>query len=612
MGISTMPELSMVVDAGPGSIKALSIRQRCELLRQQVETERASFVSHWRDLNDYILPRRARFFTTDTNKGDRRTQKIIRGTATRAVRVLASGMMAGITSPSRPWFQLSTVDPTLNDSTAVKEWLHDVAVLMMDAFRKSNLYNVLPVVYGDMGVFGTGAMFFEEDDERVFRFTPFAIGEYGIGNDEKLRVRIFVRTFRLTVEQVVKKWGQIDAKTGMPNFLDGRGTTISITTQNLWRRGTRSAWVDLVHVIQPNLAYDGQKIDSKYKAFEEIYYERGAPNQTLDASALGVLSHMGYDEFPVLVPRWEVTAGDVYGTNCPGMVALGDIKELQTRVKRMAQAEEKMVNPPMVGPSAMRNAKTSILPGDMTYAEMSQHNQFRPAHDVNYGSALGPMEQATQELKNDIDESFYKNLFLMIAESDRRQITATEIEERKQEKLLGLGPMLEQLNQDCLDPMIDRAFNILVRKGLIPHPPEELAGVPLRVEYVSIMAQAQKAVTLGALDRFAGFAGQVAQYDQSALDKIDSDELMDQYADAVGVPPKVLRSDEDVQQLRAQRQQQQAQAQAAENAPKLAGAAKDLSQSPTDGSSVLANIIGRARARATLGATSSPPQSLVG
>lgn len=604
--------------AGGQTGKALSLRAQCELQRMQIELERQSFISDWRDLSDFIMPRRARFTVTDTNRGGRRGTKIVDGAATMSARTLSSGMMAGVTSPARPWFLLSTPDPQLNESEPVKVWLHDVGTLMMDAFRKSNLYNALPIVYGDMGVFGTGAVFMEEDDQHVFRFTTFAIGEYGIALDHKLKVRTLVRTFRLTVDQVVRKWGNIDAM-GRPDFIrespDGTAKTtsspISLNVQNLWRRQNLNAWVNLVHLIRPNLAYDGTKIDPKYKAFEEIYYELAAPNQPTDAIE-GVLSHSGYDEFPLFAPRWEVASGDVYGTNCPGMVAIGDVRELQLRRKRTAQGVEKMISPPMVGPSAMRTAKASILPGDITYADMNQHNAFRPAHEVNFSAAINPMETAADQCAKRIQRAFYEDLFLMLSESDRREITATEIEERKQEKLLALGPMLEQLNQDLLDPLIDRAFNIMSRKGLLPPAPPELEGQPLKIEYVSIMAQAQKQVGLASLERFAGFVGQVAQYDTSVLDKVDGDEMITYYGDATGIPPKIVRSDDQVQQLRATRAQQQQAEQAAENAPKLAGAAKDLAQTPTGGDSVLASIIGRARARQTLNATAAPPVALAG
>ena len=55
----------------------------------------------------------------------------------------ASGMMAGLTSPARPWFRLTVADAGLREYGPVKEWLWDVANRMRDMFLKTNLYAVL-------------------------------------------------------------------------------------------------------------------------------------------------------------------------------------------------------------------------------------------------------------------------------------------------------------------------------------------------------------------------------------------------------------------------------------------------------------------------------------
>lgn len=612
MAISLQPQLSSPVGA---TTRILSARQRCEILRAQMALEAGTFRSHWQELCDNILPRRARFYVTDVNKGDRRNQKIIDSTATSAARTLSAGMMAGVTSPARPWFRLITGDADLDDQENVQEYLHEVQERMATAMLRSNLYNKLPILYGDIGVFGTGAMAVMEDPDTLFRCYDFPVGSFTVMNDDQLRVRTFCRVFRLSVDQVVKKWGDIDAKTGKPAFLDGRESRVSLSVQNMWKAGDLVAWVDIVHLVQENLAYDGRKIESRFKRFVQYYYEIGSQgtNYRLD-EVTGFLEETGYDEFPVLVARWEVNSEDVYATNCPGMTALGDIKQLQVGAKRLAQAVEKMINPPMTGPSALRTAKTSLLPGDITYLDVPQGNGnlgFRPVHEVNFAAAIGPMDEMMQGCRLRIQRNFYEDLFLMLAQSDRREITAREIDERHEEKLLALGPMLEQLNQDVLDPLIDRIFNIMARKGMLPVPPEELQGANLHVEYVSVMAQAQKQIGLASLERFAGFAGQVAQTDPSILDEIDGDELIRQYADASGVAPKLIRGKEQVAALRDQRQKAAAAQQAAQNVPAIAGAAKDLSQASTSGDNALAQLLGKSRARQTISATASPPAPVI-
>lgn len=615
MAVSISPESGSFPDSSAGLMgrnaptkTAVSIRQQCERLRGQLDLEKASFLQHWRDLADHILPRRARFTLTDVNKGDRRTQKIIDSTATEAAGTLSAGMMSGVTSPARPWFRLTTPDAGVAEQDDVKAWLHEVQRRMETVFLRSNVYNKLPIFYGDLGVFGTAALAVLEDDEAVIRCYDYPVGSYAIGNDAKLRVRTFVRTFRYSVQQMVERWGAINPRTGQANFQDGRPTTLSRTVQGAWTSGNYGAWIDVCHVIRPNASYDGEKIDAKYKRYESIYYELG----TQDASAQdsGLLEHGGFDEFPVLCGRWEVNSEDVYGTNCPGMKALGDIRQLQLGEKRSAQAVEKMINPPMTGPSRLMNVKVSTIPGDITYDDARDAQAgFRPTYQIKFD--IQPLEEKQQQVRLRIQRVFKEDLFLMLAQSDRREITAREIDERHEEKLLALGPVLEQLNQDLLDPLIDRTFNIMARKGLLPDPPEAIQGQALRVEYVSIMAQAQKMIGLASLERFASFVGQAAQYDPSVLDRVNDDELIEQYADATGIPPKILRSQDETDGIRRQRANAQQMQQMAANAPGIAGAVKDLSQAPTDGNSALAKLLGASRARATLNATAQPPQPLV-
>lgn len=552
-------------------------------IRAGLDRDRQSFFAHWRELNDYISPRRGRFLISDVNKGDRRSSKIIDSTATFAARTLQSGMMAGVTSPARPWFRLTLPDSDLAESAAVKRWLYTVENGMQTIFTKSNLYNVLPALYLDMGVFGTGAMLVVEDAEDVIRCFSVPIGSYFVGTDAKNRVRVFLREYQMTVRQVVERFGGElgGAPTDAGDAIDW--SNISVTVRRQWENDNKEAWVNVSHLIMPNDEYDGVRMAAQYKPFLSVYFE-----QSVDEGKL--LEEGGFDEFPVLAPRWETTGEDVYATNSPGIATLGDIKQLQLMERRKAQAIEKMINPPMIAPMAMRNFPTSIMPGDVNYSDVPNAQGFRPVYEVRFD--LGPLMEDENLIRQRISRGFFEDLFLMLASSDRREITAREIDERHEEKLLALGSMLENLNQDCLDPLIDRAFAIMLRRGLIPEPPEEIQGQPLKVEYISIMAQAQKMVGLSGLERFTAFAGQIAQLDPSVLDKVDRDQLIDEYAEMTGVPPTVVVPDDDVLDIRAQRAQQAQQRQMTELAAQEAKAAQTLSQTDTSGKNALTDLLG--------------------
>jgi hypothetical protein len=559
---------------------------RCdnERLRAELDLDRATFIPTWRDCADYTIPRRPRFFTTDNNKGDRRNQKIIDSTATYSIRTMRAGMMSGVTSPARQWFRLATPNPELNSFGDVKAWLHEVTQRMSSIFLSSNLYNVLPVLYADLSVFATAPMMIEKDKEKVVRFKSFPVGSYWIAQDKNGTVNTFFREFRMTVAQLIEQFGR-------PN--DEKEIDWSIFSdqvKNLWDNKNHQAWIEVCHVIRPNPEYDSQKVFSKYKKFASCYYEKGTSTSNSGSQMSPdddrVLGESGFNYFPILCPRWEVTGEDVYGTSCPAIDAIGDIKQLQIMKKRLGQAIEKMVNPPMVGSLAMRGQKTSILPGDVSYVDEREGMKgFRPAHEVNL--RVGELTQEINEIKNTIKRAFYEDLFLMLSQTDRRDITAREVDERHEEKLLALGPVLQQLDQDLLDPLIDVTFQIMIEENLLPEPPEQLQGVALRVEYISIMAQAQKMVGVSSLERLFSFAGQVAAYDPSVLDKLNSPHGLEVYADQISTPPGVIRTDEEAQaiaQARAKQQQMMAQQEAMANMGKTA---RDLSSADMSGDNAL-------------------------
>lgn len=547
-----------------------TLRQHLERRRSALELERQSWISHWRDISDYTMPRRGRFLVSDRNKGDRRNTKIIDNTGRYSLRTLAAGMMTGLTSPSRPWFRLTTPDPALDEFAPVKTWLYLVEQRMRAVFAKSNIYNVLHGTYEELGAFGTSAFLGLDDFEDVVRFYPFTAGEYMIAQDNRGKVDTIYREYSMTVAQVVGEFGE---------------DNVSATVRAMHARGSLDQWVTVCHAIEPRPESQRErgKVDGRNKPIRSVYWEKGGDQDK-------VLREAGYDKFPGLAPRWDVLFGDIYGRS-PAMDALGDIKQLQAEQKYKGKGIAKMVDPPMVGPSSLKNRPASVLPGDITYVDVQQGQQgFVPAYQVQ--PRLNELMMDIQEVQDRVRQAFYADLFLMLANSDRRQMTATEVAERHEEKLLALGPVLERLQDELLEPLIDRTFEKMVAAEILPPPPEELAGVDLRVEYISMLAQAQKAVATGGIERLSSYVGNVAAVRPDVLDKVNWDQTVDEYADALGVPPTLIVPDEQVAEIRAQRQKaEQAQQQAA-MLQQAAQGAETLSKADMGGDSVLAAITG--------------------
>jgi len=312
--------------------------------------------------------------------------------------------------------------------------------------------------------------------------------------------------------------------------------------------------------------------------------EQGAENDEL-------LYEGGFKTFPAYIPRWDVLQGDVYGRS-PGMDHLGDIKQLQQQQKRKAQAIDKMVNPPMTAPTSLRGKPSSVLPGGTTYVDPLQGGQgFTPAYQVT--PRLAEMQQDIAEVQERIQRGFYADLFAMMINSDRRNITATEVIEKQSEKLVLLGPVLQRLNTELLDPLLDDVFQFALEADLLPESPAALDGAELRIEYISLLAQAQQAVAASALERTMGFAGNLVAVFPDVVDNFDSDEAVRQYSEILGNSPDLLRDSSQVQGIRDQRAQQQQAEQAAAMAGQAAQGAKVLSETDTQNPNALTDLLGR-------------------
>lgn len=554
---------------------AETLKEQLQKQQAQLTNDRSSFDPHWRELSDFINPRGSRFLVTDVNRDDRRNTKIVDPTATLAARTLSSGMMSGITSPARPWFKLATPDPDMMDYGPVKLWLEVVQRRMNEVFNKSNIYQSLPLLYASLGNYSTGAMAVLGDDSDVIRTMMFPIGSYYMANSARGSVDTCFRKFSMTVRQLVMEFGL---------------NNVSDSVKGMWDSGNYESWIEVIHAVYPNIDRDTAKLNSKNKPVKSVYYEVGGDSDKL-------LRESGFDEFPIMAPRWEVNGEDVYGSSCPGMIALGQVKALQLEQKRKSQLIDKATNPPMVGPSSLRNQRVSLLPGDITYIDqVTGQDGFKPAYLVNPNTA--DLLADIQDTRQIINSAYFVDLFMMLQNINTRSMPVEAVIEMKEEKLLMLGPVLERLNDECLNPLIDRTFSIMARKNLLPPPPDVLQGMPLRIEYISVMAQAQKSIGLSSLSSTVGFIGQLAQAKPEALDKLNVDQAIDAFAEMSGVSPTVIVPQEQVEQVREQRAQQQQQQQMVAMGMAAAQGAKTLSEAQTADPSVLTALSNAAGAPA--------------
>lgn len=526
-----------------------------------LETTRQPYQAFWKELADYYLPRRYIWLdNTSARISSMRNSTILDSTGTIAARVLASGMMNGITSPARPWFSLRIAgDDDTMATNDVRIWLDEVTKRMSLVLSESNFYNAMAIMYLDLVLFGSAAMLIYEDFESVIRCYNSALGEFFFAQDDRLEVCTFARKFHYTVEQMAMRWGE---------------ENLSTSSKAAFKKGGASAQATKVvyHLLEPNT--DGKSKVSKRFAYRETYWEVGATKGL-------VLSQRGFNEMPGLFPRWELSGNDSYGS-CPAMESIGDVKQLQQETLRKAQGIDKVMNPPIVADIQLQHRPTATLPGGITYIAGANSIGAKPLYQI--APPLGELSADIQMVQERIRETFHNPLFQMISQLDTVR-SATEIDARREEKLVLLGPVLERFENEALDPTIKRVFSIMQRAGLLPDAPEAIQDADIEIQYVSILSTAQRAVGVIPTERWIGFIGNIAAVAPQALNIPNWDELIRNYGLELGVRAKDMNPPEVSQQMTAAQQQNAEVSQGAEQTQALTGAAQNLSATDVGGGS---------------------------
>jgi hypothetical protein len=551
-----------------------------------LRANRYSWWTHWRELADYFLPRRYRWIITPNmmSRGSPINQHILDSTGVICARNLASGLVSGKSSPTRPWFKLRVgkIDSTLTSPTSL--WLAECERILYLIFAESNFYNSIAQFYYDLVIFGTASVLIYEDFDNVINCINPCAGEYYIDIDGKYRPTIFYREFTMTISAVVDEFGLENCSDSIKRaYRQGDGASLSRE-------------IIVAHSIEPN--DDGRAAEFGFPstfAFRELYWEWGgsASPQGGNTQPSGFLRRKGYYDRPNITGRWDLVSNDPYGRS-PGMDGLPDQKQLQLESKRKAQAIDKMVNPPLVADVQLKNQPASLLPGGMTYVQ-GYTSSGKPGISSIYDTKF-PINEITEDLnevRQRLSKTFFNDVLMTASQYETRSnVTAIEWDMRKSESLVALGPALERIDHEVLGPVLDRVFGIANRAGILPPAPEEIQGQAINVEYVSMLQQAQQAAASAGIERVLQLAGGLLPAKEDIMDNIDSDYALDKYSELLNNDPKIIRSPEAVAQIREERQRQVQAAQQAEQMKALAEAGKNLGGIELGGGNVASAMAG--------------------
>lgn len=549
------------------SPEEIELRRHVEGRLMGLRVNRYSWWTHWRELADYMLPRRYKWVITPNQmaRGSPINQHILDSTPTIAARNLASAMFTGTSDPTRIWFRLKVGHIDSTQTSPISLWLAECERLLLLIFQESNFYTAVAVALLDLVIFGTCAILFYEDFENVVTCFNPCLGEYYLENSNKLETNAFYREFTYTVSQTVEEFGLKNC---------------SASIQRLYKQGGASLTRELVvaHAIEPN---DGKYGIPKHFKWRECYWEWGgsASPQGGSSYAPGFLRVRGYHEQCFAGARWDLVSNDAYGRS-PGMDALPDSKQLMLEVRRKGQGIDKLVNPPMVADIQLKNQPASLLPGGVTYIAgmMSQAKPgFAPVYQ--FEPKIREMSEDLMEVRERIKKIFFNDVFQVISQyQTRSNVTAAEIDARRAEAFLMIGPVFTRVQKELFTIAIERVFAMAVRAGIIPPAPPQIHGMMMNIQYVSMLEISQDAAKAASIERTMNAALQMMGVNPEIGDNVDFDYGIEKSSALLHNDPKLIRSPDQLAAIRQQRQQQMQAQQQAAMAEQLSAGAKNMGQ----------------------------------
>ena len=508
---------------------------------ERLEGQRQNWETHWQEVADYMQPRKADV-TKKRARGDKRMEQVFDSSPIQAVELLAASLHGMLTNPSTPWFTLRFKDEDIDNEDEAKLWLEASTDAMYTAFNRSNFQQEIFELYHDLITFGTAAMFIEEDDDDIIKFSTRHINEVFIAENDKGRIDTIYRRFNISARAAIQKFGE-----SVSSDVQGKAT------KNPYDE------VEILHAVYPRSEFNPNKKDKANMPFESVYMEYKNGNE---------LSVGGFKEFPFVVPRYLKASNEIYGRS-PAMTALPDVKMLNEMCKTTIKAAQKQVDPPLLVPDDGFLLPVRTVPGGLNFYRSGTRDRIEPLN-IGANNPLGlNMEQ---QRRDSIRAVFYVNQLMM---QQGPQMTATEVIQRNEEKMRLLGPVLGRLQSELLKPLIDRVFAILLRNNMLPQAPEFLSGRDIEIEYVSPLAKAQKSTELQSIMRAVEILGSLANV-APVFDYVNFDNLVKHLADIVGVPQKILKSQKEVNNERQAQAQQQEQMQSMQQLQQVAKAGGDI------------------------------------
>lgn len=507
---------------------------------------RSNWTSYWTEIAKFVQPTKNDPYGFRA-KGDKRGDELLDSTAIHSNELLASALHSMLTNPSTPWFGITTGIEEIDGNDDARMWLSNSVRTMHNVLNNSNFQTEIHELYLDQGSFGTGSILIEEDDETVVRFQARSLFELFVLENNKGIIDTVFREFKMNYKQLVDAFGE---------------EWIPENEEESYKQDMYGKEYTIVHAILPRkdgYSYEKAQLPQQY-LYASCYILK-------DKNIL--LQEGGFSEFPYAIPRWTKIAGEVYGRS-PAMKALPDIKMLNKMMEVTIKAAQLQVAPPLAVPDDGFILPVKLQPFGITYYRSGTQDEIKPLFQ---NMRLDLSENLINTVRSKIQQAFFIDQLQL---RDGPQMTATEVNQRTEQQLRLLGPILGRQHNELLKPLIERVFAICMRKKLFGPLPSVLSKRQISFIYSSQIAKVQRTQEVAVINQMIGSIAPIIQSQPDTLDYLDGDKIIKYASSAYMLPAELIRKKTDVENMRKAKQQAMQQRAKEEQEARQAKTVKDI------------------------------------
>ncbi|MEE8240091.1 MAG: portal protein [Nitrospirales bacterium] len=532
----------------------------------QLITARKNWDNHWQEISELIWPMAADFITK-REPGIQRSDRIFDATGALALEKFAAVLESLLTPRAQKWHRLKATDEELNKDASVKKWFEEATDILFKLRDRpnANYYAQKHEGYKSLGAFGNDCLFIDEmeptaeNPEAGIRYKYCHIGQIYIAVNHHGQVDTIYRKYPMSAKAIHQQWGAAAVPPKIASAL----------------QPTPFKPFELLHLVQPRNERNPDLIDPLNKPFRSVYI--GIEDRM-------IIDEGGFDELPYMYSRYTINPFEMHGRS-PAMLVLPSIRMSQDIQRTFIRAGHKVVDPPLLVPDAGRlgtgTQEIRLQPGGINYGGVDSRGNPMIV-PLQTGARLDLTEGMLEKERAVINAAFLADVFDEIRDVQRTnpQMTATEVIVRNERMGRRLAPMVGRQQTEMLGPQIIREVGIALRNGLLPELPGLLVEAEGKYEivYESDATRFQKASQLQGTDRTLERVVLVGQFDPTAFDIIKGDEVIRLSQEVEGAPTSILRTKEELKQLRDQRSQEEALQKGLDVQAQVASAQKDAAQ----------------------------------